>query len=263
MVLGETKWRTSADGTLELVDLETGHILAVEKKKSVDRQGAKYVRGGPGRGRRSKDGTDTHHWVMVGRKKMWLPKGTNPDSLPKTIWPYSRTMCETICQMVTEGQSLKDICAIEGFPPYPIVMAWKRKYPEFKAQLTEAKKDRAEAFAELALEVAEESDPENVQNDKLLVETYRWHAEIGDREQYGKQQKITGDASQPLGFIIDTGIYREPARGVDALPVGNSPASGGAGETGVQAEELRQAGGGTLSESSSSEEVQGQDGESN
>lgn len=206
--MGETKWRTGEDGTLECIDVETGHVIEVEKKKEFDRKGTRYVRGGPGRGRRSRDGSDTHHWVMIGKNKMWVPKGTNPDDQAKVVWPFSQSLCDTIAELISEGKTLSQICTIEGFPPAGVINKWQMAHPETKAQFKEARAMRAQVFHDLTIETAEHSEPETAASDKLLVDTYKWAAEVGDRETYGKQQKITGDPNAPIGFIIDTGIRR-------------------------------------------------------
>lgn len=241
-----TKWRKSPDGTLEEVDLESGQVLAVQKTKAKAHDGAVRVRGGPGRGRRPKDGAQTHHWMMIQGRKMWLPIGTNADDLPKTHWPRSQVIWDAICNLVCEGKSMLEIAEMEGFPPYHTMRHWRNLDKEFAAQLKTAMRDRASYLAELALEVAEESTSDTVASDKLKLDTYKWHSEVGDRDVYGKQQKITGDPEAPIGFIIDTGISREPR----AVTDGDSPPPASVRGEEKPEIELRETGGVFVSEGS-------------
>lgn len=41
------------------------------------------------------------------------------------------------------------------------------------------------------------------------MDTYKWAAEVNNPEQFGKRTKVVGDASNPVVFVIDTGIRRD------------------------------------------------------
>lgn len=216
-------WRAGAGGVLELVN-EKGEIIAIEKKREVYREG-RLVR--KFRGRPSTAAAQTHHFVRDSRgRKIWVPKGTNPDDLPQLIWPYSQVTVDLILQKIREGMTVIAIGKTEGFPPHGIIFKWKAEHPEFKAAYILAKKDRADYHAELAIEEAQFAKESKVQSDRLRVETYKWAAEVGDRDTFGKSTKIVGDPNQPIGFIIDTGIRRDPPAPVapQPLPEPGSPA---------------------------------------
>lgn len=207
------KWRTGSDGVLELIDEETGQVIEREKRKAVLRKDGTT---GRGRGGRRQDNA-THHWVTDGDgKKLYVPIGTSPDHLPHTKYPYCRVTCEQVCALVMTGLTMEDIGKEKGFPPAYILRTWKMKYPEFKADMENAERARADYLADLAIITAREATRKTVQQDRLKIDTYQWGAEVGNREHYGKQTTLKGDKNAPLGFIIDTGIRLEES---PAIPV--------------------------------------------
>lgn len=220
------QWREGPGGILELIS-EKGEVLAIQKVKHTYTDSGGVLQR-KFRGRPSKAAAQTHHYVLDSRgRKIWVPKGTNPEHLPNVIYPYNQITAELICRFVREGKTLLAISQMEGMPPRHAIFTWKARYPEFKALVDQAKKDRAEYFADLAIEEAENSKESRVQSDRLRTETYKWAAEVGDREQFGRSMKHTGDPAAPLGFIIDTGIRRDPPAAPTpppSLPEPGSPA---------------------------------------
>lgn len=205
-------WRRTATGELEGVDPSTGAVVEVQKSKKRAKAGARKVAGGPGAGRPSKnDKTQTHHWIVgPNGSQLWVPKGTNPDELPQKIWPFAQVTADAICTLVTSGKTITKIGAMQGFPTADVIWKWKREHPEFAAALKEARIARAEYFHDKAIDAAEMADKDEVQVARLQVEAYKWGAEVGDRESFGKSTKLTGDANNPVTFLVDTGIRREP-----------------------------------------------------
>lgn len=200
--LDEGKWRERGDGVLECVN-ERGEIIAVQKRKDSDdpaavkRRQAALVRN-----------KETHHYVMdsYGRA-LWVPKGTNPDDLPRLIYPFSQITCDHICRFVSEGKTLTDIGKMLGLPPTHVIAKWAREVPEFKAQLVEAKKLRAEFRADQVVAIANQKISEKrAPGERLRADVLKWAAEMDDRATFGKQTKVVGDASQPIAFTVVTGV---------------------------------------------------------
>lgn len=52
--------------------------------------------------------------------------------------PYSRALGEAICERIEAGDSLKEIAASEGFPPFSTLRGWLRIHPEFADRMAEA-----------------------------------------------------------------------------------------------------------------------------
>jgi hypothetical protein len=212
-------WRTGSDGLLECVDSDTGEVLYKQTTKDEIKPGS-LRKGGTGRGRRSKDGL-THHVVLDGRgRKLVVPIGTNPDDLPRCIYPYSQITCDHILAKVSEGATLTEIGLMDGFPPASIIGKWVREHPEFKAQMKLARAARAEYYADQVIEVAKKVKEGTAKSSRVKMDAYTWAAEMNDRQTYGKQTKVVGDPDQPLSILVETGIHRdEPA----SIPTTSKP----------------------------------------
>lgn len=209
-------WKTRADGVLELIDTDTGAVLAIQKQKEIKKE--IISKGGRPPGRPPANSPETHHWVIDGKgRKLWVPKGTNPDSLPRLIYPYCEVTSDFVLQKITEGMTLPSISKLEGMPPVAAFYKWMRDYPEFRTKMELARKARAEFYADQAIETARSADDDTVQADRLRVDTYKWAAEVNDRETYGKQTKVTGNTG-PTVIFIDTGIKDSVDEAIDVTP---------------------------------------------
>jgi hypothetical protein len=153
-------------------------------------------------------------------RKIRVPKGTNPDHIPRRVWPFSEVTCMHICQKIGEGCTLREIGLMEGFPPKNVIDMWSRKYPEFREELRQARASRAEYFHDEIIEVARNTDEFKNKADRLKIDTYKWVAAVNDPNTYGNQTKLTGDPNAPLSFVIETGVRR-------AGDPGAIPAEGG------------------------------------
>lgn len=200
------KTRTNDQGFLEGVDEETGDVVWVEKRKTVVKNGKVERASSPGRGRPKKVDQGTHHYVLDGRgEKLWVPKGTNPENLPKVTYPYNAVTAEHVCRLVTEGHTIKAIGAMEGLPPAHVIHGWGRKYPEFRRELDLAIRDRAIHYADRVMEFADSTNKDTVNEDRLKTELLKWGAEQGNPEQFGKKKAPESTAS-PVQIVIVTGV---------------------------------------------------------
>lgn len=203
-----TKFVENKEGILEEIDLETGQVVSLQKPQKRLKPGKKRRLN---RRNTSLDVMDTVHYVVdsAGRQRL-VAKGTNPDFLPREVWPYSQVIADKICELLIDGMTLMEICKQEGFPTKGTVYSWRNKYKEFDERVKKAKELRAESFHDKAIETAEQAEKRTIHQSRLQVETYKWAAEVGKPSEYGKQTKVVGDANAPIGFIISTGIERDP-----------------------------------------------------
>jgi hypothetical protein len=210
------RWVDRGDGVLELRN-ENGEVIATQKTKTP-KEGPIHRSGRPP-GRPVVTEPETHHFVLDDRgRKVWVPKGTNPDTLPRTIWPFSEVTADNILQKITEGATLEKIGLMEGFPPVATIYRWMREQPAFKREMAEAKKMRAEWRADQAMKIADNEviRESEVPGQRLRADLYKWGAEMDDRATFGKQTTVKGDSSNPIVFKVMTGV---PA----PLDAGDSP----------------------------------------
>jgi len=111
---------------------------------------------------------------------------------------------------VVEGHTIKDICEMEDMPQYAILCNWRRRFPIFDKGIRQARVDRAEHFHDMAIREAKNAqNKDQAPAQKLKIETYKWAAGVADPDGFGNKTKVTGDAANPISFVIDTGIRRK------------------------------------------------------
>jgi hypothetical protein len=101
-------------------------------------------------------------------------------------------------QLVTDfasGAKVKDM-ARDLKVSIRVFYAFLRSRPDIYAAWREAKKYRAEGFAESALDIADAvaESPDAISKAHLQVKVRQWLASVNDREMYGKDAKPQGES---------------------------------------------------------------------
>lgn len=132
--------------------------------------------------------------------------------------PYTLEVAHKILELVRNGETISAISRVEGMPNPGVIYRWLQSHPDFKEAMEQARLDRAEVFHDKAIATAENvTDKDEVPAARLLVDTYKWAAEKGDKNRFGSS-KIDIDVNQRDIVVIDTGIdrsktYDEPIDG--------------------------------------------------
>lgn len=100
--------------------------------------------------------------MLEAGNKEWFINGKNRNR----YW-----VMESIVTEVSAGTSLKVICSDDQYPTMQQVYSWFKMHPDFKKAYEEAEEVRGHLLGEQALEIALKTDRENVQADKLKIET--------------------------------------------------------------------------------------------
>lgn len=180
--------RLNSRGLIEVLDLESGRVLCVQAS-AEDLLQAKWER---------------LTRIDTPEGPVFIEKGLNPDlALGVRGTPYSQILGDLICQMVVNGQTLVRACK-ELNLEYSAVVRWRRDSPEFKAQLEEAKKDRAEFLHDEMLERARHHRT----SARTHVETLQYAMEKGNPEKYDQKPQNQGIPQGGITFILSTGIDR-------------------------------------------------------
>lgn len=132
---------------------------------------------------------------------------------------YTLEMSEAICDLVREGLTLTKISKLPGMPSSSVIFRWKTLHPDFMQKLDAAKIDRAEAYHDRVNEVIDKLDnvgPDRSPLESLKVQGLKWLAEVGNPDKFGKKTKISGDATQPITFVLDTGIHKQAPTKIEA-----------------------------------------------
>lgn len=90
---------------------------------------------------------------------------------------YRPELGDEICRRIAEGASLRTICAETEMPDMSTVLRWVREDREsFRKHYAEATEARAHALVEEIITLADSADPDNVQVQRLRVDTRKWFA---------------------------------------------------------------------------------------
>jgi hypothetical protein len=165
-------------------------------RKRKDQYGNEY--------RRVRDAKGKTRFVMEGADIETEIKAANEK------WHYSPALGARIALEYMEGKSVATIAKEIGYPA-KTVYGWMRSRADFREQMKGARESRGFAFEEKALQAADETtgeSSEEVAAMRLKVDTYKWAAEVNNRETFGRQVKSVGEAG-PAIIIIQTGISRE------------------------------------------------------
>jgi len=101
---------------------------------------------------------------------------------------YTLDLAESICERLSNGESLTSICSAEGMPKRTTVVGWQGQHDGFSTLYARARRAYADAIFDEAMEIADDSsgdwttkvvrgeevravDHENIQRSRLRVDT--------------------------------------------------------------------------------------------
>ena len=136
---------------------------------------------------------------------------------------YDPAVAHQICEMLSEGIPLREICRMEGMPPWRNIYFWMARDEDLAAHIARAREVGYDSIAEECLDIADNSvndwvnreqfnprtkkvevirvvDPEHIQRSKLRIET-RLKLLAKWSNKYSEKTVITGD---PNGAAIKT-----------------------------------------------------------
>lgn len=130
--------------------------------------------------------------------------------------------CDSLCEWVAEGGTIRGWCRQSGNPSRSLVAKWSSSFPWFRERLGLAKVIGYDAIAEEALEIADDGtndfvirklasgelkavlDVEHVNRSRLRVETRLKLLACWNREAYG--QSVTADHKGSMTLQVVTGV---------------------------------------------------------
>lgn len=134
---------------------------------------------------------------------------------------YKQNIADKICEMLSEGKSLRSVCKEKGMPAAATVFKWMRENEEFLKQYARAKQESADAMAEEVIDISDDGtndwmedqymkgkspgwkvNGEAVQRSKLRVDTRKWLMSKMKPKKYGDKIDMTTN-----GKDLPTPIY--------------------------------------------------------
>lgn len=132
---------------------------------------------------------------------------------------YTPELAERICKLIADGKSIKTICDMEDMPCKRAVFSWLSKYPDFVKLYQIACEERAEAYVEEIIDIADDSsrdyvddgeggmrvDHEHIQRSRLRVDTRKWYAGKVKPKKYGDKIDLThaNPDGSPIRLLIN------------------------------------------------------------
>lgn len=141
---------------------------------------------------------------------VYSPEGVPPITPQVREVLHNPLVVDLICQRISEGASLTQVCKEPGMPTYNTLMKWRRHHDYIDKALHEARVDRAEGLRDKAVEEAEQAQSRDpVAASALRVDTYKWAAGV-DNPRYSPKAKVEATITAPTQIVVNTGIDRSP-----------------------------------------------------
>lgn len=130
---------------------------------------------------------------------------------------YSAEITGAICNRLSQGESLRSICADEGMPDKSTVMRWLGLHKEFQDQYARAREAQADYWAEEIIEISDDDaqdaivDPESgnarinsefVARSRLRVDTRKWLMARMAPKKYGDKLDIDQKTTHEVGSSV-------------------------------------------------------------
>jgi hypothetical protein len=124
---------------------------------------------------------------------------------------YDPAVATKICEQLSEGISLREICRQEGMPPWQTVYSWMERDASLVEAIARAREIGYDALAEECLKIADDGtndyvegergpqlNSEHIQRSKLRIETRLKLLAKWSPKKYGERVQVAGDADSPL-----------------------------------------------------------------
>lgn len=114
-----------------------------------------------------------------------------PTVLENTLRGYDANKALQICELIAEGMSIREICALDGMPSRPTVYRWMATFEQFAKAIENARTESAMSFEDMALDLAAKlkgshdfSGPK-IRAIEIAMAQYRWSSSRRDPKRYG------------------------------------------------------------------------------
>lgn len=117
---------------------------------------------------------------------------------------YSAEIAEIVCERLTLGESLRQICADESMPNRSTVIRWMGADPAFATKCARARAEQADLMDDLILEVAHKCTPETAAADRVKISAYQWRASKLNAKKYGEKLDVAHEGNVTINVV--TGV---------------------------------------------------------
>lgn len=115
---------------------------------------------------------------------------------------YSVQLAEEICELISDGMSLRKVCELDDKPAKITVLRWLRDKETFRAQYARAKEESADSWADDINAIADDVlkgkyDPQAA---RVAIDAKKWAASKLKPKKYGDKLDLTsaGEKITPI-----------------------------------------------------------------
>ena len=112
---------------------------------------------------------------------------------------YNDERAAAICGLLAEGNSARYACGQVGIDMVTFY-AWQRAHPEFAQQVSYAREDQADTFADQMCDIADME--EDVARAKLKIDARKWVAARMKPRSWGDRQDVNVGVQQSLADVM-------------------------------------------------------------
>lgn len=132
---------------------------------------------------------------------------------------YTRKVADQICERMSRGETLRQICKTEGFPAAPTVVKWSEQDIDgFRERYAHARSSLLDHWAEEIVEISDDASGDEIETEtgsrqnsefaarsKLRVETRKWLLSKLRPDLYGDRQQVqhSGQVGFSLKIVLD------------------------------------------------------------
>lgn len=125
---------------------------------------------------------------------------------------YTQEIADAICERLSDGESLRSICASEGMPSKAAVFRWLGAHEAFRDQYARAREEQAETLADEIVGIADgdpsvEDSAVMTARDRLRLDARKWVASKLKPKKYG--DKVSQELSGPDGGPVQHAVAWE------------------------------------------------------
>lgn len=120
--------------------------------------------------------------------------------MPKTNRPFNfrQDIADEICQFLTVGRSIRQICQDTAMPTQETVYLWLRNNEEFAQNYARAKDWYADAVFDKCQQIAEDAKtPDEIAAARLQIDTLKWALGRMKPKKYGDKLQVGGAEDLP------------------------------------------------------------------
>jgi hypothetical protein len=153
------------------------------------------------------------------------PEEHKPTGRPAT---YDKAIAQQMCEQLSEGIPLREICRQEGYPAWRTVYLWMSKDPDLSAAIAHARDIGYDAMAEECLDIADNAgndymerldaegvpvgwqvNGDHIQRSKLRIETRLKLLAKFNPKRYGDKIVHAGDEINPVIIENNHNVFGE------------------------------------------------------